>query len=192
MDLEQPTAYFVHPVYWGSGFNYGRSYMSSITTALVGVEQRSLLHHYPRREIIYDVITRNQIETYHIKKYLKAYLHKTWGVPIWVYGMTLTQAASIGASTLNVGSTQWRELSALSYVLLYTDYQTYEVIQVQSFTTSQITTVTNLTSSWGIGTKVYPVLRANLSAAQEFGAKVPEVFAIKMHFIESFRGYSYT
>ena len=192
MDLEQPSAYFVHPVYWGSKLQYTRSYRISITKALSGKEQRSLLNNYVRRELIYDVITRSQSESYHLKKYLKAYIHMVWGVPLWQYDMSLSAQAASGQAVLNLVSTLYREIVTGALILLYTDYKTYEVGTVDTASSTQITLTGNLTSTWASGTKVYPIMRSTIASAQEFGAKVPEVFAMNIQFVESYRGDSYS
>ena len=191
MQLETPAAYFVHPVYWEGNLHYTRSYRVSTLKALTGREQRSLLNHYVRRELVYDVITRDQAEPYHLKKYLKAYAHRVWGVPLWQYEMVLSAEAASGQATLSITSTLYREVIQDMSVLLYSNYKTYEVGVVNTVSSTQIVLDSNLSSTWPVGTKAYPIMRSVITSAQEFGAKVPEIFAMNIHFIESYRGDSY-
>ena len=190
MILEQPTDYFVHPVYWGNGIVYRRSFVNSISTSVTGIEQRSVLNTLIRRGLDYSVITRTQEESYYLKGHLRLYQHLVWGVPLWQYDMTLTVAAS--GTVLNVDSTSYRELVTDQELILVSDYKTYEVGTIYDWNSTQISLDSSIAVAWPIGTKVYPVLRSEMSNIQEFTFVYKHLLGIDISFVESFRGSTYS
>lgn len=192
MQLEQPTDYFVYPIFWGNGVVYRRSHVCSILTSVVGKEQRSVLNTLVRRELEYSVVTRSQTETYYLKSRLRLYMHLVWGVPLWFYDMQLTADAS--GTTLNVNETDYRELAEGQEVIIVTDYKTYEVgtIDTGGIAATTITLASSLSSTWPNGTKVYPVLRCEIGSTQEMEFMYKHLLKVSVLFIESFRGGDYT
>jgi len=190
VNLEQPSDYFVHPIYWANDVIFDRSFVNSISTSVTGREQRNILTTLVRRKISYSVITRNQEESYYLKGHLRLYLHLVWGVPLWIYDMTLTANAS--STTLNVNSTAYRELLVGQGVILVTNYKTYEVGTIDSFDATSITLSSGLSSTWIAGTKVYPVLRSEIGNAQEITVPYKHLFGLSISFVESFRGAAYS
>ncbi len=185
MRLISPTDYFVHPIYWKNPVVYRRKHICSITKSVIGKEQRSVLNTLVRRELQFSIHTRNQSETYHFKSHVRLYLHQVWGVPLWFYEMSLFADAS--GTTLNVDSTQYRELVAGQRVILVTDYDTYEVGVINTFDTISITLTSSLTTSWSSGTKVYPVVSCEMQDFQDISYPYKELVLSELSFIESFR-----
>jgi len=187
MDLIQPSAYFTHPVNWGIHPMFHRAHICSVKRSVIGTEQRSCFNSKVRRKIGYTAITGGQQESYYLKKYMKTNRHLVWGVPIWMYEMSLTAIAS--TDTLTVDSTQYKELEVDQEVILFKDYKTYEVGIIQTIgSTTSITLDSAVSSSWNIGTKVYPILRSEIEVINSWTAKAPDSLAISIMFNESFRG----
>jgi len=186
MDLVQPSAYFTHPANWSVNPMFYRGYICSVKRAVVGLEQRSCFNSKVRRRLEYTAITGSQQESYYLKKYMKANRHLIWGVPIWMHEMVLTAIASTDA--LEVDSTTHRELEVDQEVVLFTNYSTYEVGTIQTIGSTTITLDSAVSSSWSIGTKVYPILRSEIESFDGWLAKAPDIFIINISFSESFRG----
>lgn len=193
MNLEAPSAYFLHDIYWGNGLSYRRGWRTTIMRSIANTEQRSTLNFYIRRIIGWDVITRNQEEMYYLKKILFRFLHKVWGVPIWPYEMVLSSNHTSG-SILNVVTTANRKLNegASPEIIIMSDYKTYEVGSLSSYNATSITLSSPPTNDWPAGTKVYPSMRCSLGNYAELVSKVPRILHTRVEFVEEYRGDSYS
>jgi len=192
MNLEAPSIYFLHDVQWSSGLSYRRRWKTTIMKSIINTEQRSSLNYYIRRAIEWEVVTRTQEETYHLKKILFRFLHKIWGVPIRPYEMVLSSNYVTG-SVLNVETTANRKLDegVSPEIIIMTNYNTYEVGTLSTYGGDSITLTSGLSNAWPKGSKVYPSMRCSIGNAAEIKAKVPKILSMRVEFIEEYRGDSY-
>lgn len=189
MALEVPSVYLIFEPYWNPGVKYKRTYLTNILTSMTGKEQRSGLKTIPVHALDYTIVTKGYEQTSRLKRYLKAYLPYIWGIPVWVQGMVLTSSVIAGATTLPVESTSGRELDLFDYIIIKSTKGLayyYDCIEVDSFTETSIELVSGLLFNWSSGTKVYPMMRAELGDAQPLELPTLEHFTCKFQFIESF------
>lgn len=116
-------------------------------------------------------------------------------VPVCSSELLLTAAASAGGSSLSVedatgGTDPVRSslFEALSgYALLWSDFETYELVEVDSFSGATITLAENLAADWPAETRVFPVLVGWLHA-DATKAETDEVNTFSFTIEEAFHG----
>jgi len=169
-----------------NSFQFKKRWWTSIQTGLDGTEQRSSLITWPRRSITAKYFAKTYDELNYLKRILFKSLHLTWGIPFWQDKTTLISQASSGLKILNVGSTLYRNFEVGSLCILFQSITSFEVGEIDSFTETQITLVTNLSSTWPVGTKVYPLLKSRIEPQQEIDLLDPARGGIAITSYEEF------
>lgn len=86
-------------------------------------------------------------------------------VPVWYEATVLTAPAAEGDDTLLVEETDFRDFRADSLLVVYEDEQNYEVLEIESFTSTTITLKSTLFRSFTAGAQVMPVRKGYLAAS---------------------------
>lgn len=164
------AAYLTLPPTWSDGVKYRRKWRTGIQQSVTSGEIRSALYTWPRRGLSYRILNLSSIESFFLRRILFMYLSTVFGIPIWTDGTLLTAQAAAGQKVIHVSDTDNRDFAVGDDVILLhpDDPDTYEVktIDAGGLAATQITVTVNLSTTWPIGTAIYPVMPARLSADQ--------------------------
>lgn len=157
---------------WSEPFSEERSHVTTIQEAWDGTEQRRNLSEVPSRKYSFLVkcleSTRDEIQRLQARVWGGQLL--TWWVPYWPRMRKLQADVTIGGITLTVESTADMALIVGDGILLYRNSSTYEVVTIESFT-STVITVSPTTMAWkGTGqgrARLVPCQRGNLNMQSE-------------------------
>lgn len=184
MSYVQPSAYFLYEPLWSSRPKFSRSWLTNVVTTIKGGEQRSTLRTAIRHKLRYTISASGEQWNSILKGALRKNLNDVWGVPVWNYDMVMSGIGS--GLTIPVSDTSGRELATFTN-LIVGKLGSYEVVTIDSYTATSITLAVtdSLAGVWPAGTKVYPMLRAEMGAAQKFNSKVPGWYLIDIEFSTS-------
>ncbi len=143
------------PPDWGPSFTETLEWLTNVTTAYEGDEQREVVRSKPRRAFEYQLMFTDQFAGT-IQNLLFGWQHRTFALPIW-YDLTTTTATLNIAGLVITADTTNRCFFVGGLVLLYADPLNYEVREILSFTATTITMTNGVEKLWPIGSKVYPI-----------------------------------
>jgi len=152
---------------WDTKVALRRGWSTSIQTSIVGGEKRSSLFTWPRKSLKFSLEGFSSAELAYLKRKLYKNTTSIFGVPFWMDRVTLTAQASSGQAILNVSTTLYRNFEPGGPCLVYSSRSSYEIATILSMSDIQIVLDSNLSSTWPIGTRVYPVLQASITTNQK-------------------------
>lgn len=147
-------------------------------------EQRSSLFTWPRRSLKLDLRPASVESFNYLKRILYKRLHRVWGVPYWQDETELSVTASSGQPALQVNSTQYRNFEVGALCVVLCSWGSYEIHEIDSLTSTEITLTENLAFTWAAGTEVYPILKGRLDAVVGFEVPVPKIGGLTVEFNE--------
>jgi len=135
-------------------------YFTNIIPAASGDEQRIAARDVPRQSFTYRFVKEDQ-DLQFFENQLWGWMQNTWGLPIWTDYTTLSADASVGATTLSVVSTDERDFreNALGgeLALIWSGKNSFEAVEVESFTANSITVRQGLVNAFSEGDLVMPL-----------------------------------
>lgn len=121
-----------------------------------GKEQRAALREVPRSRLEYtfrvDGAERRVMEN----KLLDSQ-SRTFGLPMWQEASILQADAAINDTTITVDSTDFSHMKVGGLAMVFDEFDNFEALQVDSFTSTTITFQTGLTKPFIAGTQILPV-----------------------------------
>ena len=99
-------------------------------------------------------------------------IQKLTGVPVWTDGCIITSVVSVGDTVVNVDNTDFMEYETYDEVivvggLIEDDWDSFEVVGLESFTTNQITIDKTFQYSWPVGSMIFPILPSRLETSHD-------------------------
>ncbi len=178
-------------------FKLSHVWRTSIQNAYNGNEKRTMLYTWPRVILDVEYILSQNDRINWFKRNLIQKDTLTWAAPIWSDETTLTSQAASGQKILAVGSTDTRHFynGRQCIIISASSFLSYEIGTIASFTSTEITLVDNLVSTWGAGSIVAPWYDFRLEDEQEIGALFQKLQKIELKLTEEFktlRTFSYT
>jgi len=161
-------------------------FLTNIIRSANGKEQRIRVRNYPRQTFDYFYMIPDGDERRRLEAFLYKWHPQTFGVPIWFEAQSLTAAVTSGSYTFNV-PTDYSDFRVGGLMIVWQDYQTFDALEIQSMTSSQITTTSPATMNHAIGTKVMP-LRTGVTKQEISGDKFPvnlHTVAIKFYITDN-------
>jgi hypothetical protein len=131
--------------------------------AWTGKQQRRALRIAPRRTVNFQT-PMTKLEKQYIENQLFAWSALTWALPIWWDGQYLPANVAPG-DLIVVCDTVDRDFVAGGLAILLLNASTYEVLQITSFTATQLNLTRVVLGTWPRGSKLYPVRAAKMLAA---------------------------
>lgn len=167
MAYRKPTRFLMIRPDWRERIRVGREFLTTITEAKSGLEQRAALRAFPKRSIKYVSAAFSQPEAAYLHRKLYKEMHELLGIPIWPDFALLTVQANSGTNALTVDSTVNMPFVVGGQIALISpdDPDTYDVHVVQALATTTIALVTSLTHTWAIGSEVWPVIPTRIKQA---------------------------
>ena len=133
---------------------------TDILQAEDGSEQRIALREHPRQLFEWKFRITTDEERRKMENILINFLGRTFGIPMWHEGMTLTSAVTAGDTVVNVASTDYTDLRDGGLVLIFQDDENFDVATVTSHDGTTITLDTATLYSYGLDAMVYPLRTA--------------------------------
>ena len=129
-----------------------------------GKEQRIRVRKNPRQFFNWNVrIDDGTFDKSRMDSLMFDWQGRTWGVPIWHEQTTLSVAASTGALTINVASTEYADYRIGGLAMVFIDGTLFDVQTVASLTTTTITFSNPLLANYPVGALVVPLRTGNLT-----------------------------
>ena len=129
-----------------------------------GTEQRRALRIAPRRNVKFATWMSQQDKQF-VENQSFAWGALIWALPIWWDGQYLSVQSNPG-DMLVLADTIGRDFVTDGLAIILTDARTYEVLQLGTFTATQLNLVRSVVGTWPTGSKLYPVRSARLMNAQ--------------------------
>lgn len=173
------------------------TWYTTIQKSINGVEKRTSLYTWPRLTLNNSYITGKNSESNWIRNQFKQHIKDTWNIPIFPDKTTLTTSAPAASNTLIVSTASDRHFYEGRDLVLVSlnDWTSYEKAIISTIVDDTITISGTLTSSWPIGTNVYPLYGYKISDTQKIDKQVIEVDTWQIEFKEIYetdREFSYT
>lgn len=151
---------WIWPPNWDDSVVERIEWKTDIMEAYDGSEQRVQLRATPRRTWEFGIMTSG-----HLRRVLDSVLYgwgaRAFALPVWVDGSGLTQAIAAGSSVMHC-ATDDRDYAVGGLAIVLSEAGDYEVGEIQSIASGQITMTRPFASSWPQGTMAYPVRKARL------------------------------
>jgi hypothetical protein len=147
---------------WREPVSENLEWLTDVLSSHNDREQRLMLRQDPRRAMKYLYTFESQNKVNFFQGLLWGWQQRVFVVPVWTDWQYLSQNVSIGATTINV-STSLRDFSASNLVLLWRDYLTWEIVEVNTLTSSQITLKKATIGAWTTKDRIIPIRLGRLS-----------------------------
>lgn len=155
---------FPFPPNWSALYDETFTYNTKVLGAADGSEQTiSIWGNNPRRSLDFNILLTNH-HAQMLDNLLFARQGKALGVPHWSDGSRLTAVSVAGANTLAL-DTAARAHKVGGSIIVWRSPDDYKTYTVSAITNGTITTAEPLAAAWPIGTRVYPIFSAFLSAS---------------------------
>lgn len=160
---ERITAWALTPD-WSKPVNEKLAWKTDSLRAWDGSTQRRALRIAPRRNIQFST-PMTKAEKQYVENQLSAWGALSWALPIWPDGQYLTLQSNPGDTVIAGVVTTDRDFVAGGLAIILLSASQYEVVSIESFTSSAVTLSRVIAGTWPTGSKFYPVRAARLLAA---------------------------
>jgi len=172
---------------WAESVKYKRGWRTTIGGNLRGGEQRSSLFTWPRRSLLFSMLTLNAQESSLFKGNLYKNLYGVWGIPFWQDETELVVVAASGQKILDVGSTLYRNFE-IGGMAMVGSRSLMETWKIDDLTETRITLHNDLSHTWPTGTSVYPLLQTRIAPTQTLKMLNSAIGQIDIEASEEFDG----
>lgn len=148
------------------------AFLTDVISHTDGSEQRISLRKNPRQFFEWEIIMEPGIERQIMDSLMFEWQSRIWGIPVWHELTTLTVAAGIGTSTINVETTNFADYRIGGLVLIRTSQTVYDVLVLVSKTSNTLTFENPTLKAHGVGAQVMP-LRTAVIEGQPRGRRYP-------------------
>lgn len=133
------------------------SFLTDVLRAKAGSEKRTSLRKNPRQFFDFDYFESEGTEKQTLENLLFDWQARTFGVPVWFDECFLTAAASIGALSITVDSTDLRDFRVGGLVCVFTSQGVFDVSEISAKTSTTISLVSPLLNAYAVGASVFPL-----------------------------------
>lgn len=137
-----------------------------------GTEKRESTRKAPRQSWNYAYLIDEGTVAQTLENLLFDFHSRTFGVPVWFEETTLTDGEAAGASTITVGSTDFRDFRVGGLVVILTSQSIFDVLEIATggITATTLTFTSPTVNAYNAGTRVYPLatcfVQANLPGSR--------------------------
>ena len=148
---------------WRDAPTESLEWMTDVIDSYNGSEQRLSLRQFPRRALkyLFTMETKNKVSTF--ESYMFGWQAKVFALPVWTDLKPLAANVPVGSTTAAI-YTAFQDYSVGGMLIFWRDYQTWEVLDIDSLTASAITFKKPTTMPWRIGDRVAPARLARLGS----------------------------
>lgn len=140
------------------------AWLTDVHRAINGKEQRIALRKNPRQ--LYDLgfLREDGIERQRLENLIFDWQARLFGLPVWTDVMYLTSDVSISDTTINVDDTSYADLRDGGLAIIWTSETEYEILNIDTVSTSSFTLSSGATKAFTAGTQVFPMRIAHVEA----------------------------
>lgn len=135
-------------------------FLTQIMEAVDGSEQRVALRRAPRQQFDHTCIVRDGSQRQRIDNLMFDWQGRVFGLPMWHEPTELTSAATVGQTSINVGTTSFADYRVGGLAIVLQDDTTYDAVEITAIGATSLTFASPLTNAYARGTKVYPLRTA--------------------------------
>lgn len=148
------------PFLYGQGATETLAWSTQVITANNGDEQRLRTRNHPRQGFNVKAFIPFHLQAL-ADNLLYGWRGNLWGVPVFSECRTLTSAILIGDLAIQV-STLYAQFVEGELAIVYNSATDYEIVQILTFTDTDITTVSPLSKAFSTNTVVTPLLSCRM------------------------------
>jgi hypothetical protein len=161
-------------------------YLTSITRATDGTEQRMKLRRVPTQGLEFTVYVKGDDARYMLGL-IHANVGNEWWVPLWHLGQRLTAAASVGTTTLVVDDPGWLPDVAGQMLMVWRSPRLAEVVPLLELG-ADIELDDTLANSWPAGSIVHPAVLCRFVDPPTPESRGPELVVGRFSFLRKGAG----
>lgn len=135
-------------------------FRTNVMEAVDGSEQRVALRRAPRQQFDLTFVVRDGSQRQRIDNLMFDWQGRVFGLPMWHEQTELTSAATIGQTSINVGTTSFADYRVGGLAIVITDDVTYDAVEITSIGASALNFASPLVNNHAKGAKVYPLRTA--------------------------------
>ena len=140
----------------------GWEWVTDVIQAASGDEQRISVRDVPRQTLVYRFIREDRDLAYLVNQ-LWGWHENVWALPVWTDYTLLSGDISTGVLNFNVEDTTKRDFRVGELCLLWDGIDSFEAVEVASFTNTNIACTLPTILPWSAGTFVLPMHLARLN-----------------------------
>lgn len=162
-----------------AGYEEFLEFLTSIHAHSDGTEQRVSVRRYPRQGFVHEFRLSEGPELQRFDNVMFDWHARLFGVPVWHDQMRQTVASTIGALTVSVDSTADVDLRVDGLAVLWNSESSFDVLEVESFTSNTITFKAAAQLAHAVGTRVVPVRLARVLDRGARGSRAPKGLGVR-------------
>lgn len=144
---------WAYPPNWTDDVIERLSWLTDVLPRRDGSEQRRQVRKYPRRVLEYAVLAQTPQLRGRLDNFIWSSQDEAVMVPIWTDATRLSATANSGQANVTVNTT-YLDYDTNGYLILWNSPSSYEVVAIQSLTSSTVTLTQNLLATWPAGSTV--------------------------------------
>lgn len=148
------------PFLYGQGAVETLKWQTQVITSNDGGEQRVRVRNHPRQGFSVRAFVPFHLLAF-ADNLLYGWRSNLWGIPVFAECRTLNSDTSIGVSTVDV-NTDFAQFVVGELAIIYNSATDFEIVQIFSFTTNEIITVSPLTKVFNTNAVVTPMLSCRM------------------------------
>lgn len=141
-------------------------WLTDVITSHDGTEQRIGLRVDPRRNFEFAFAIDNARDRRKFEALLYSWGARTWLLPIWTEGQTLTSSLPAGAMGVTLGRVTGDFVEGGNVLITLSAFD-FEIAEIATISGNALTFARQLEESWPAGAKIYPALPAYLESTQK-------------------------
>lgn len=138
-------------------FDETLEFLTTVFPHTDGTEQRAADRKNPRHIFAWNFVMDVGAERQVLDALLFDWQTKSFGIGMWHELTTTTSASIVGATTFNVGTTDFADYRVGFPVVVQSAEQTFDVLTITAFTTTTITVLTGALNAYAAGATVAPL-----------------------------------
>lgn len=149
---------FAFPPNWSSPVEETLEHLTVLDTSYTGKEQITEIRKEPRRLLQYNFRIHARASNV-FDNMMFGWTARLFCVPLWQEKTKLANAISAGATSLDIDTTA-RTFQTGSLAVIFAAFDSYEIVEIASATSSSVTLARGTDNAWPAGTRVYPAALA--------------------------------
>lgn len=141
---------------------------TNVLRAYTGQEQRIQLRGKPRRYVTYTYTFEDAQRGARAQSLIWGWQARVFGVPIWQDAQQLVAELPVGSSVVAVDTTL-RDFEASGQIVIWSSHLDWEVVQVATFSASQLVLARPTLKPWPQGSRIVPLRMGTLPQSLQYG-----------------------
>lgn len=168
---------------WSSSVTEMLEWLTDVMASPNGSEQRRSLRYFPRRALEFSTVSADD-ERQLLDNMLISFGGVRWYLPLWHEVNLLDARVTAGSRTVISDDSRNGSGIKVGSIVYFAgdDAYTYELAEVQALTPNGFTTVTPMVRTWPEGTRVFPVVSAELTDQPQLTPRTSNLVSAEIRF----------